>query len=159
MAPILAALAMDENLTTQFSWNDTRFEIGAADVILLSEPEWNMFIILSITVANVIGLPVNSYVMYWIRDRANPSLVDSMIYLDCIANIGVLLIILLTYPKQIWVNIPFCLFTQACKSFFITLNRVIPVTIAIYRYILVCQGRDTLNYHSSLGIKCLVVRF
>ena len=136
---------MDENLTTRFSWNDTRVEIGAADVILLSEQEWNLFNILGIAVAYLIGLPVNSYVMYWIRDRTNPSLVDSMIFLDCIANIGVLLSILLTYPKQIWGNVPFCLFTQMCKMFFLTLNRVIPVTIAIYRYILVCQGKDTLN--------------
>ena len=128
---------MDDNSTARFSWNDTRVEI----VILLSEQESSLFNILTIAVAYLIGLPVNSYVMYWIRDRTNPSLVDSMIYLDCITNIGLLLSILLTYPKQIWGNIPFCLFTQACKSFFITLNRVIPVTIAIYRYILVCQGK------------------
>ena len=145
MAPIPTNTAMDENSTTQFSWNDTRFEIGAADVILLSEQEWNVFNILTIVAALVIGLPVNSYVMYWIRHRTNPSLVDSMIYLDCVANIGVLMSIFLTYPKQIWNNVPFCLFTQMFKSFFITLNRVIPVTIAIYRYILICQGRDNLN--------------
>ena len=42
---------MDENLTTRFSWNDTRVEIGAADVILLSEQEWNLFNILGIAVA------------------------------------------------------------------------------------------------------------
>ena len=145
MAPILINSAMDENLRTQFSWNDTRFEIGAADVILLSEPEWNVFSILSITVANVIGLPVNSYVMYWIRHRTNPSLIDSMIFLDCIANIGMLMSNFLAYPKQIWNNIPFCLMSLTSSSFFNLLNRTIPVTIAIYRYILVCQGKENFN--------------
>ena len=142
MPQILTDTAMDENLTTQFSWNDTRFEIGAADAILLSKPEWNVFSILFISVGISMGLPVNSYVMYWIRDRTNPSLVDSMIYLDCIANIGLLMTIFLIYTKQIWNNVPFCLLTQMCRSFFMTLNRVIPVTIALYRFILVCQGRD-----------------
>ena len=142
MPPIVTDTAMVKNSTTQFSWNDTIFEIGVADVILLSEHEWNLFNILTITVVNAISLPVNSYVVYWIRDRANPSLVDNMIYLDCIANIGLLMSIFFTYPKQIWNNVPFCLLTQMCRSFFMTLNRVIPVTIAIYRYILVCQGRD-----------------
>ena len=141
---------MDQNLTTRFSWNDTRVEIGASDVILLSEQEWNLFNILGIAVAYLIGLPVNSYVMYWIRHRVNSSLVDSMIYLDCIANIGVLLSIFLTYPKQIWNNVPFCMFSQMCKTFFINLNRIIPVTIAIYRYILVCQGRDNFGRPSRL---------
>ena len=141
MVATLNDSTMAEKNETQFSWNDTRFEIRKSDVLLNTEHELDLMNILTIAVANLIGIPVNSYVMYWIRDRTNPSLVDSMIFLDCIANIGVLLIILLTYPKQIWENIPFCLFTQACKSFFITLNRVIPVTIAIYRYILVCQGK------------------
>ena len=32
MAPITNNSAMDENMTTHFSWNGTRFEIGAADI-------------------------------------------------------------------------------------------------------------------------------
>ena len=136
---------MDQNLTTRFSWNDTRVEIGAADVILLSEQEWNLFNILGIAVAYLIGLPVNSYVMYWIRDRSNPSLVDSMIFLDCAVNIGLLLSIFLHYPKLIWQNVPFCIFTIVYEGGLIAVNKTIPVTTAVYRYILVCRGRDTFN--------------
>ena len=148
MAPTLnATTTMAEKNDTQFSWNHTSFEIKTSDVLLATEHDLDLLHILPVSVAILIGIPGNSYVMYWIRDRTSPSLVDSMIFLDCIANIGVLLSILLTYPKQIWGNIPFCLFTQACKSFFITLNRVIPVTIATFSCV---KGRDTLNYHSIL---------
>ena len=68
-----------------------------------------------------------------------------MIFLDCVANIGVLLSIFLHYPKLIWQNVPFCILTLAMKGWVITVNRTIPVTIAVYRYILVCRGRDTFN--------------
>ena len=136
-------LKLDKN-NTRFSWNDTRFEIRKADVFLETENELDLLNILPITVAHLIGLPGNSYVIYWIRDRANPSLVDSMISLDCIANIGVLLGIFLTYPKQIWQNAAICRFKMVYKAFCLCLSRVIPLTIAIYRYILVCQGRDNL---------------
>ena len=114
-------------------------------MILTPDQEWNLANILSIGVANLIGLPANLYVMYWIKDRANPSNIDSMIFLDCVANIGSLMSTFLTYPKQIWGNVPFCLFTVFFITFFINMNRVIPVTIALYRYILVCQGTDSCN--------------
>ena len=140
---------MDENATcsdlSQFSWNDTIISIGNTDFSLNPENELDLLNILTIGVANLIGIPANSYVMYWIRDRDNPSLVDNMIFLDCVANIGALLSVFLNYPKQIWKNVPFCLFTQSFKGFVLTMNRVIPVTIAIYRYILVCQGRDNFD--------------
>ena len=141
MAPTLNATIMAEKNDTQVSWNHKSFEIKTSDVLLATEHDLDLLNILPIAVANLIGIPGNSYVIYWIRDRTNPSLVDSMIYLDCIANIGALLSMFLTYPKQIWQNAPFCMFTQIYKVFVIAMNRIIPLTIAIYRYILVCQGK------------------
>ena len=59
MAPIPSNSAMDKNLTTRFSWNDTRFEIGTADEILLSEPEWDVYSILSIFLTNIVIVGVD----------------------------------------------------------------------------------------------------
>ena len=129
----------------QFSWNDTRIFMGPNNHYLTPENTLDATHISTITAANLIGIPANSYVMYWIRDRSNPSLVDSMIFLDCAANIGLLLSIFLHYPKLIWQNIPFCIFTMVIEGGLIAINKTIPVTTAVYRYILVCRGRDTFN--------------
>ena len=106
-------------------------------------------------VINMFSIPENCYVMYWIRHRTNPSLVDSMIYLDCLANIGTLLehLVQLVQPL-LWQNVPMCLLTLMLHVFFVTMGRIIHVTVAIYRYILVCQGRDNYNFfgHCSMII-------
>ena len=140
--------AMNENLTEakkQFSWNDTRTFMGPNNHYLTPENTLDATHISTITAATLIGIPVNSYVMYWIRDRSNPSLVDSMIFLDCAANIGLLLSIFLHYPKLIWQNIPICIFTMVIEGVVIGIKTTTPVTTAVYRYILVCRGRDTFN--------------
>ena len=57
----------------QFSWNDTRIFMGPNNHYLTPENTLDATHISTITAANLIGIPVNSYVMYWIRDRAIPT--------------------------------------------------------------------------------------
>ena len=131
-------LAAGDNVS-RFSWNDTRFQINETDRIINQENDSTVLNNLMMVVSVLLVGTVNVYVLFWIKKK-NRTLVDSMILLDCVANIGGLLGQFFGYPKQLWVNVPFCRFALIFRWFFLILNRVIPVTIAIYRYILVCQG-------------------
>ena len=100
--------------------------------------------ILAISSGVVLVVMANVYVLYWVSNK-NRTLVDTMILLDCVSNMGGMLGILFTYPKRIWANPSYCMLMLVFRWFFITLNRVIPVTIAIYRYVMVCQGKVKLK--------------
>ena len=99
---------------------------------------------------DLIAIPVNAFVMYWIKTK-NRTLVDSMVLLDCVANIGALISLFLMFPKRIWGSTPYCMFTLGCKTFFLHMNKVIPVTVAIYRFILVCRREDSETFGKGKG--------
>ena len=105
------------------------------------EHETDTTMILAISSSVLLVVLANAYVLYWIRNK-NRTLVDTMIVLDCVANIGGMLGMFFTYPRRIWADPHYCTLMLVVRWFFIILNRVIPVTIAIYRYVMVCQGKD-----------------
>ena len=56
------------------------------------------------------------------------------------ANIGGFLGMFLLFPKRVWGSVSYCTFVFTIRWFFHQLNRVIPVTVSIYRYMLICQN-------------------
>ena len=113
------------------------------------EHETDMTMILAISSSVLLVVLANAYVLCWIRNK-NRTLVDTMIVLDCVANIGGMLGMFFTYPRRIWADPHYCTLMLVVRWFFIILNRVIPVTIAIYRYVMVCQGKDKFYFLQSL---------
>ena len=109
------------------------------------EYEVDMYMILAISLGVLLVVPANLYVLYWLKNK-NKTLIDTMILFDCVANIGGMLSMFFNFPKRIWGNPGYCMFMLVVRWFFISLNRIIPVTIAIYRNVMVCQGKETLDF-------------
>ena len=99
-------------------------------------------------------LLTNMFVLLWVKmkDRA---LVDTMVTTDCIANLLCMLVILLAFPVRVYRNKVMCaaitffrgimvyikrfheLYNE--KPVLILLSRLIPITISLYRYLMVCH--------------------
>ena len=94
-----------------------------------------------IVVAFIFIISVNASVISWLVNKTR-TLVDKLIFVDCIANIGGQVAVVLHYG-QFSSAVPFCMFKHFVTLFFFILNRVVPITIATYRYILVCQYLKT----------------
>ena len=105
------------------------------------EPEDDLTMVVAISSSVLLVVLANAYVLVWIRNKTR-TLVDTMVVLDCVANIGGMLSIFFTYPRRIWADPLYCTLMLVVRWFFIMLNRVVPVTIAVYRYVMVCQGED-----------------
>ena len=84
-------------------------------------------------------LPVNFIIIFWVTVIKEKTLIDAMILYDCIANLGLLSCFAFDHPNRIWDDDIFCCVSMAYHTFFAVLNRLIPVTIVTYRYIMVCQ--------------------
>ena len=95
----------------------------------------------AIILASLFIIFVNASIMSWLVNKTR-TLVDKLILVDCAANIGGLVSVVLNYG-QFSSTVPFCLFKHIVTFFFKILNRVIPITIATYRYLLVCQSQKT----------------
>ena len=99
------------------------------------------FVVLNVMVVVVANFVVfvNSWVIYFMCSKTRSALIDNMILQDCVANLGGLVSFFLHYPKLVWGSDHWCRFTLLVSTYFILLNRVIPITIAIYRYLLICH--------------------
>ena len=109
----------------------TLFDLTAANILLHGT-------------ASLTGILVNVVVIYWTK-KNNTTLVDNLILLDSAANIGTLLIMLMWSFKQVWRDVVFCVLRQMSGVFLVHINRVLPVTIAVYRYVLICQAGNDLT--------------
>ena len=109
------------------------------------EYEVDLLMVLAISLGVLLVVPANMYVLYWLKNK-NRTLVDTMILFDCVANIGGMLSMFFTFPRRIWGNQGYCMLMLVVRWFFLSLNRTIPVTIAIYRYVMVCQGKPTFDF-------------
>ena len=89
--------------------------------------------------AIIIVLPVNFIIIFWVKVIKDKTMIDDMILYDCIANIGFLSSFAFVHPTRIWGDDIFCCVQLAYRSFFAYFNRSIPITIVVYRYIMVCQ--------------------
>ena len=70
-----------------FSWKDTLVNINGTDNFINEEHDTDHLLQVASVGAVLLVVPVNIYVLYWIEKKDN-TLVDSMILLDCVANLG-----------------------------------------------------------------------
>ena len=97
----------DDNITSSpegrnhtVSWLDTVMEIVRTDNVVNQEHKDDIWMHLVFSATVLFVILVNSYVLYWLKKK-NGTLVDSMIWHDCIANIGGMLGMLLVYPRHV----------------------------------------------------------
>ena len=119
---------------SEFSWNETNTMIN-------QKLEGDIVLNVAIVMASLFIIFVNASIMSWLVNKTR-TLVDKLILVDCAANIGGLVSFLINYG-QFSSAVPFCVFKQIFGFIFKILNRVIPITIATYRYLLVCQNQKT----------------
>ena len=97
-------------------------------------------------------VPINCTIIIWITVIKDKTLIDNMILLDCVFNIAMLAAGGFYYPTRVWDNDIVCSLKAGIIFFIIYINRIIPITIVGYRYILVCHvdaaekiGKDRLG--------------
>ena len=65
---------------------------------------------------------VNTMALLWVKVKQRV-LIDKMIFLDCVANIMMVGILLLAFPCRIWSNRYLCAAITFFRAFTVTLNR------------------------------------
>ena len=117
---------------SQFSWNET-------NIILYQKLESDILFNVAIAFASLFITSVNVSVIYWLVNKTR-TFVDQMILVDCVANIGGLVAYVCHYG-HFTNNAPFCMLVHIIRFSFHFLNRIVPINISTYRYILVCQNQ------------------
>ena len=117
---------------SQFSWNETNI------IVNLKHSHSDILFNILIAIASLFIMSVNVSVIYWMVNKTR-TLVNKMIIADCVANIGGLLTFAVQY-SQLSQHVASCMSNHILKVFFFFLNRIVPITISTYRYILVCQN-------------------
>ena len=124
----------------QLSWREILPDVPETNLHVNREYETDNVLMNVMTAASTfLILTVNSYVLYWIKHK-NQTLIDIMIVQDCVGNIGCMVCFFFHFPRLIWHNEAFCIFRLMVTQFFTSLNRALPLTIATYRYFLVCHA-------------------
>ena len=82
---------------------------------------------------------VNLTIIIWIKVSKDKTLIDNMILLDCLANIALTMSMASVIIIRVWDNDIICLIKASSDFFFSYINRMIPLAIVGYRYILVCH--------------------
>ena len=140
-----------DDYLAQLSWNDT-------NIVFNQDEEGGVVFNVMLAVAAIFVVAVNCWVVYFMSGKTR-TLVENMVLLDCVANMGGLLTFFFHYPKLVWANDDWCRFTLLVSSYFTILNRVIPITIAIYRYLLVCQAEKTILFGKTKLTRLLTVSY
>ena len=79
-----------------------------------------------------------------------------MVVLDCLANLSIIGILLLAYPVRVFGN-SLCILIDFYRSYFIIINRIIPLVVVFYRYLMVCHVDICYNYGEKI-IKNKLIR-
>ena len=138
---------VEELVYVNFNWKITNFNL-----------------ILTIT-CTLFVLLVNSLVLLMLKMKEK-TLVDRMVLLDCLANISTVAVMFLAFPIRIWGNSYICLLITFFRGFVVVLNRstihdydyiiawgvdkgkrnhfflfrIIPLTVVVYRVLMVCYA-------------------
>ena len=97
----------------------------------------DILIIVPVIVITLLVIPINSTIITWITVIKEKTLIDDMIMYDCLANIGFVASLSCRFFQKD--DDIFCMAVLVFTYFFVHVNRVIPVSIVIYRYLLVCH--------------------
>ena len=105
--------------------------------------EVNAPISLSYTWANIplflLTLLVNAWALVVIRSREVTD-INNLIIWDCVANVATMAIN--GFQQSPWcvaITFPICIMCTLIESFLVNWNKLVPVAIALFRYLLVCQ--------------------
>ena len=121
-------------------------------------------------------LLVNALVLLMLKMKEN-TLVDRMVLLDCFANISTIVVMFLAFPIRVWGNTYFCLLATFFRGFVVVLNRlimdinihfyycyivififlirIIPLTVVVYRVLMVCYVEFCYNRGEKVIRDCL----
>ena len=71
---------------------------------------------------NLTVITVNVLVLVWLKLKER-TLVDRMVLLDCLANIGMIGVMVLAFPVRVWGNTHLCLFITFFRCYVLVINR------------------------------------
>ena len=139
------------------SWSTwTNFEIDIYDggnIRVNKEVEVNAITILALVASGLLILSVNLGVMYWMWYKQR-TLIDVLMLIDCLVNILSYVGIFLEFPRNIFGNTVFCLFKLSYMFFVNTADRMVPVIIGVYRYILIRHRYGLSHMAQNFGDYC-----
>ena len=71
---------------------------------------------------NLTVITVNVLVLIWLKLKER-TLVDRMVLLDCLANIGMIGVMFLAFPVRVWGNTHLCLLITFFRCYVLVINR------------------------------------
>ena len=110
------------NNNSENVWQDTNVDIGAGGVIINQEEEMTTVTILALSLTSLLVIPLNGGVMIWMKKKQR-TLIDTMMIIDCVANVLLFAGLFLEIPKIIFGNSVFCMFKIGYRFFVNTVNR------------------------------------
>ena len=95
---------------------------------------WTTLNLVMFVLNNLTVITVNVLVLIWLKLKER-TLVDRMVLLDCLANIGMIGVMFLAFPVRVWGNTHLCLLITFFRVFVLSLNRLGTVAMLQHRYI------------------------
>ena len=83
---------------------------------------WTPLNLVVFVMNNLTVITVNVLVLVWLKLKER-TLVDRMVLLDCLANIGMIGVMVLAFPVRVWGNTHLCLFITFFRCYVLVINR------------------------------------
>ena len=120
-------MSMEEdntNITAFINQNEINLSFDVKDLVYVNF-NWkvSIFNLITTMTSTLTVLLVNALVLLMLKLKEN-TLVDRMVFLDCLANISTIGVMFLAYPVRIWGNSYICLLITFFRGFVVVLNRL-----------------------------------
>ena len=63
-----------------------------------------------------------------------------MLFLDCIVNISLVVVLCLAFPIRIFADDHLCLGISFLRAVIVNFNRIVSLAVVMYRYLMVCHA-------------------
>ena len=83
---------------------------------------WTTLNLVMFVLNNLTVITINVLVLVWLKLKER-TLVDRMVLLDCLANIGMIGVMLLAFPVRVWGNTHLCLLITFFRCYILVINR------------------------------------
>ena len=83
---------------------------------------WTTLNLVMFVLNNLTVITVNVLVLIWLKLKER-TLVDRMVLLDCLANIGMIGVMFLAFPVRVWGNTHLCLLITFFRCYVLVINR------------------------------------
>ena len=111
------------NIETFSNGTEITFSLNLTNTVFInSNWETTMFNLVVFIINNLTILLVNVVVLVWLKIKEK-TLVDRMVFLDCLANIATIGVMFLAFPVRIWGNSYLCLLITFFRGFVLVLDR------------------------------------